>query len=57
MANVGDFECCVYFELGPSISGDVDIWHLNVSKLLTRPCNGKAGPERYLSVDCVLVRT
>jgi hypothetical protein len=56
MANVGNFECCIHFELGPSISDDVDIRHLNVSQRLTRPCYSKASPERYLCVDCSLVR-
>jgi hypothetical protein len=56
VANVGNFEGGVHFEPRPRISGDTDIWHLDVPQGLTRPCNGEAGPERYLCVNCSLVR-
>ncbi len=56
MVNAGDFEDGVNFKLCPRIPGDADIRHLYVPQRLTGPCNRKAGAERYLCVNCRLVR-
>jgi hypothetical protein len=56
VTNVGNFEVGLYFELGPNISSDFDIWHLDVPQGLTRPCNSKASSEGNLCVNCSLVK-
>ena len=56
MANVGNFEVGLHFELGPDISSNFDIWHIDVSQGLTRPRDSEARSEGNLCVNCSVVR-
>ena len=56
VANVGNFEVGLHFELGTDISSNFDIWHIDVSQGLTRPRDSEARSEGNLCVNCSVVR-